>query len=197
MRLLILALTAVVAVACAKNEDGAPEGESPAAGETTETADQPAKKSSLKSRKDKGSASATIGDQTWSADRCSARIRDGRLRISASRMEMNGGKANRQSLSLNVEDFSGPSDYTAGAGSSFVGVGLDVAAAKAAAEDDAKTADVAADSISKADYIRLAGATIKIVSVDDDVIAGSFEWRAPGAKSDAPTAGEFRAVVKD
>jgi hypothetical protein len=205
-----LALLLIVAPSC---DDAAEETKNDKSNETAaktekDSSDGPTKKAEPAAREDggktdkknedKGAASVKIGDVTWTAERANARLRDKRLSISASRMEMSKSDAKRQQVSLVIADYDGPGDYKAAMGSSFVGVGIDIEKAKDAAESDSKTAAVAKQSMQNADVIMLHGADIHVTSAGDEFIDGTFEWKAPpGMKDPSLTDGTFHALVKE
>ncbi len=149
-------------------------------------------------KKDKGEASMKVGDFEWRADGAAARHTDKALSIHASRNDMSGDSVKRQELHLVIDNYAGPGDYTTSlSGSRFVGVGLDIAAGKAAKGDDAEAKTLAMESLAKAEHMMLSKATIKITASSDSEISGSFSWTpASGLDKPAIREGSFRAIVK-
>ena len=211
--LLVLALTGC---------DDATKDESPAqakpaeASKTKGTADKPTKSADApkaspdadaapeKPKKnkdaDKGSAKLKLGDADWTAERASARIKDGKkLRITASRTTRVDGKINSQRLTLSVGDYNGPGDYVIeGYASSFAGAGVATADVKAAEKDDAKTTKVATEAIKGGSVSLLTGAKVEIESATAEFIDGSFSWSgATVSKGPKNISGTFHARIKE
>ncbi|HET6603194.1 MAG TPA: hypothetical protein VFG21_03115 [Xanthomonadaceae bacterium] len=148
---------------------------------------------------DKGSASMHIGESDWSANRATARLREGKLRIGANHTQRIGSKMQTESLTLVVEDYAGPGEYTTAAmSSSFTRVAFDVDKAKAAGEDDAATAATAAvamESLSTADHVSRIQARLTVTAATDEFIDGTFEW-APAGGGTPIREGRFHAQVR-
>ena len=150
-----------------------------------------------KPRKDRGDASMTVAGVAWTGEAAKATLKGSRLTIKANRTDMTEGAVTRQELHLVISDYKGPGDYETGiADSRFLGVGLDVATAKAAASDDAKTTKVAADSLSAAKHVLLSKAKVHIDSASEAEIVGTFSWTpSMGMQGPEITGGKFRALV--
>ncbi|MCB9879253.1 MAG: hypothetical protein H6835_16785 [Planctomycetes bacterium] len=147
-----------------------------------------------KTEKDRGEASMTLGDATWTAERTSAKLVDGKLSIRASRMDMKGGKIARQELMLEVSGFHGADDYrTSLHGSRFIGVALD---APAAEKGDEAATKAATDALTGAQHLMLSAATVVVTAADEDEVSGTFSWEPPpGMKQPAIRDGRFRAPL--
>ncbi|MGE4222313.1 MAG: hypothetical protein AB7I23_03165 [Vicinamibacterales bacterium] len=148
--------------------------------------------------RDRGDASMTLGTVAWEASGATARLANGRLTISANRSLQADGVRSRQSLILNIQDYTGPGDYVASPfGSMFVAVGIDTAALAAAEGDDDATTQAAMDTLSKARQMPLMGATITITAASDTEISGTFARPSPpGVDQPAISNGRFRAVMR-
>lgn len=144
---------------------------------------------------DKGSATLKIGEADWTAERATARLRDGRLRISASQTDMKDGKVSRQELQLSIKDYGGPGSYTVMTPSMFVGVGLDVDKAKKAEGDDAKAQKVATDALMGAESMLLMNAKVEITEATDEHIDGTVKYEPASYSKDPPLEGKFHAII--
>ncbi len=155
-------------------------------------------------KKDRGDASAKIGDAIWEASSAKARIRNGTLTIQASRNDMSGPSVKRQELHLQIDNYAGPGDYRTGrTGSRFVGVGINKEEAKQAVEKDeesgkgTETTKVATKAITGASHTMLAGVEVHIETADDAQITGTFSWQPPKGLKDPPIRdGQFRALIR-
>ena len=144
----LLACLFVLATACDDNKEGdkAADGAAKSEGEAGDDggSDKDEKKKKKDDDEDKGNANLMLGDKEWGVDRCSAKIKDGKLRVTASRMERIDGKMSREALTISVPDYKGTGDYTLNnANTNFTGVGLDTKAIEDAKGDD-KAANEAA-----------------------------------------------------
>jgi hypothetical protein len=154
--------------------------------------------------KDRGEGSAKFGDVAWVGESASAKLKDGKLRLSISKMDMTDKGISRDAFTLVIDDYAGPGDYTTkGYSSNFTGVGFDTERAKAAVDaegkvDDAKVTAQAIDTIQKAQVILMSGTEIHIESATDDEFVGTFSWKPNGGMANKPpiTDGKFRAVVR-
>lgn len=174
---------------------GDKESEAPAGDTTAPAADN--KKKRADKDKDRGEASMTIGPLEWTADRVHATRKNNALTIKASRTDTSGDQVARQELHLVIPDVSGPGDYTvAPAGSLFIGVGIDIEAAKAAGDDDEATKDQATKALSNADMLQLFGTKVTITSASDTEVSGTFSWEPPTDDKPAITGGSFRAPIE-
>lgn len=157
------------------------------------TSEEPGRSGRKRDQKDKGMASVKIDGIAWSAERASASLKDGKLTIRASRMELADGKAKRQELQLHVDNFAGPGDYKTGVGGSrFIGVGLDT---KAVASDEAAKAE-ATRAVSNASHVLLSNAQVHIASANDQEVTGTFSWQPQASGQPVFTDGSFRAPMK-
>lgn len=135
-----------------------------------------------------------IGSATWTATRASAYLRDGRLKILASRSRKVEGKRVRQSLTLSISDFEGPGTYSLSRMSSnFTSVGLDLA--KVGGDPEAAAEELMRGASSGSSVLLLEGARVTIRSVDAKQVEGVFSWEDPTGRSSL-TDGSFRAIVK-
>lgn len=154
--------------------------------------------------KDRGEGSATIGGQPWVAETARAKLEDGKLRLTLSKMDMTDKGVARDAFSLVIDDYAGPGDYTTkSVSSNFSGVAFDVERAKAAVDadgkaDDAKVTAQAIDTMKKAEVILMRGTEIHIESATADEFVGTFAWEPNGSMANKPavTDGKFRAVVR-
>tara|TARA_R110002094_G_scaffold91485_10_gene93685 strand:+ start:907 stop:1590 length:684 start_codon:yes stop_codon:yes gene_type:complete len=149
------------------------------------------------SSKDRGEAAMMLGATQWTADRVKAKLRNSSLTIKASNTERVDGKMTRQELTLVVSDYKGPGDYKTGAmGSRFIGVGVDMDAAKAAGDGEAATRKTLTDVLSDAKHLMLMSAQVTIATASDTEITGSFSWQPPkGMDKPAIKNGTFRALL--
>ncbi|MFT4842807.1 MAG: adhesin HecA-like repeat protein [Planctomycetota bacterium] len=156
-----------------------------------------AEKGKGRSKRDRGAASMTLGETQWQADSAKAKLRNGNLTISARNLDMTGGQVKSQDLTLSVPDYNGPGDYTTGfSGSRFIGVGIDVDAAKAASGDERATSEAVTDSLLGASHLMLSKAKVTIVAASDVEISGTFSWQPPqGVVQPAIQGGTFRALL--
>lgn len=149
---------------------------------------------------DKGHAKMKLGEQPWNATRTSARIKDGKLRIYASRARTPEGERERGKLTLVIRDYEGPGSYkTDKVNSNFAGVNFDIEAAEKAAEekDDAKTKELVENSLKTSTIILLQDAKVEITSADDDFIDGTLDWSGIGSvKGPREVSGSFHARIK-
>jgi hypothetical protein len=143
--------------------------------------------------RDRGELSMMLGGVEWKATSARAKVQDGLLVISGSRMD--GDRTTsvvRQSVELQIEEYAGPGRYQASANplrpSLFVVVGL-----KADAESDAEMDAALVDTLSKATHVRLAGAEVTIESASDTEIVGTFSHESV---EPSIAQGRFRAVIR-
>lgn len=187
----------------AKKSDDAPKADADAAAEeagkkTAENIKAQAEEEAGKDDddEDKGTAKLVIGEDDWSAERATARLRNGNLTISASKTDMADGKVARQELRFTVKDFGGPGSYQTGMGSMFVGVGFDLDKAKEAEGDDAKTQEMAVDTIKGAETIMIMNGKVEITEATDEHIDGTIEYAPPAQTKQPGIKGSFHAVIK-
>ena len=171
-------------------------GDSPYAADEAE--DKPEKKD-----KDRGEATAMIGEMEFVAESASAKLKDGKLKLSFSRIDTVDGKMNRQAFSLIIDDYKGPGEYTTqNMMSNYSGVGFDVERAKKAVDEDGKTDDAKVqaqvmDTMKKSQVILLRGAKINVTSATEDEYVGTFSWDGTGHPGKPKvTDGKFRARVR-
>lgn len=186
----LLGLTCILALLASASCDDGSEPKGAGAPAATTSAEKTA-------RKDRGSASASIGGEPWAASRASARATGDQLHISASKTEMVDGKTQSEQLTLVLPGFDGPGDYVTGSlASTFVGVAIDTRRAKEA-KSDAEVARKAMGAIAGSRMLMLSNAKVAISSVTDETIEGTFEWTPPEGSGDpAITDGKFRALVR-
>ena len=154
------------------------------------------KKRKARVKKDRGDASVTIGDTLWEAKRASAKLKNGVLTITASRMDFVGKRATRQQVTLVIADYKGPGKYKVRSiGSVFLGVGLDTDKLEAA-NTDKKVEETAIKAIKKSSIIPLMNATAEIASDDGKQLIGTFSQPALGKRLPALEKGTFRALIK-
>jgi hypothetical protein len=169
-----------------------PEGDESAAAAAESAVPEKAKRE----RKDRGEFTMQINEATWEASSSSARLRNGRLNISASRRDGSPSTTMiRQAIDIDIDGFDGPGTYPVGMMSSFSVVGMDVGAAKDA-DMNAQLAKV----LSEASVLRLDGSEVVIETVSDDEITGRFSPGAIEPLGRDPvmiTDGTFRAIVKE
>ncbi|MCH9684320.1 MAG: hypothetical protein K0V04_22995 [Deltaproteobacteria bacterium] len=157
-------------------------------------------KSSARSRarKPKGSASVDLDGTTWTAQRMTARVRDDKLKLSASITDREGSKMTRQQLTLTLHGYQGVGSYTTKMlDSSFSGVGIDTDEIKAAEGDDAKTNAATLGALRGGKVTLLPNAKVEITAVSDEFIDGTFTW-SPNGGMQGPTMtdGTFHAAVR-
>jgi hypothetical protein len=147
--------------------------------------------------KDRGEAAMTLGAASWQASSAKAKLANGTLTIRAGKTDRTDGRVTRQELHLQVSDFTGPGDYKTGfSGSRFLGVGLDVEAAKAAGDEQAAATETVTDALTKAKHLMLSGAMVKVTAASDTEVTGTFSWSPPaGIDQPAITNGTFRALL--
>jgi hypothetical protein len=176
-----LALALAGMVGCGEATSNAAEGQAPA------------KKS--EAVKDRGNARFTAAEATWTGNHASARLKEDRLSISASRTERAGDKMKRDQLNLNISGFSGPGHYKASMLSMFVRVSITIPKDKDAPIDAQKTV---MDALGDTSNIRLANADIEITSVDDGYIDGRFSIDRPAGTAESTISdGQFHARIRD
>jgi len=164
--------------------------------------DAKTKKKEKDDAEDKGNANLLLDDKEWAVERCSAKIKDGKLRISASRMERVDGKMSREALSLSIPDYKGAGEYTLNnANSNFSGVGVDTKAMEDAKDDKAQ-AEAAKKATAKAlggsSVALMMGAKVKIESDDGKYIDGTVEWSGvTGLRGPKKISGKFHARIRE
>lgn len=183
--LLALVLTAASGNdnACAANQDPKP-------------SKAPASTEAQREKKDRGDLSMLLDGAEWAAKSASARLREGTLKISASRIDGSPSTSMvRQAIDLDIADFDGPGTYTLGMSSMFSVVGFEAGAA-----EQSDMNQQLADVLSKASMVRLQNAEVVIDSVGDKEISGHFapgELRSMSGEPISITEGKFRAIVKE
>lgn len=178
---------------------GGGDGEGDAKGDDGETNERKGSKD-----KDRGEATAMLGETKFVAESARAKLKDGKLRLTFSRMDTIDGKMSRQAFSFSIKDYEGPAEYEiTDMSSNYSGVGLDIdkvkeAEGKDGEADDTKIKEEVVDAISKSQIILLRGAKVTIESDDGDVYKGTFSWKPQGGMSRKPpvTDGKFRATVR-
>lgn len=195
----------VFATACddKKEEDKSADSAAKSDGEAGD--DRGSNKSEKKKKdddEDKGNANLKLGDEEWGVDRCSAKIKDGKLRITASRMERVDGKMSREALTISVPDYKGTGDYTLNnANTNFTGVGLDTKGLEEAKGDEKAANEAATKAATKAisggTVILMMGAKLKIESAGDDYIDGTIDWTGATMRGPGSVSGKFHARVKE
>ena len=145
-------------------------------------------------QKDRGEATMQVGDRQWSAERCSAKLVDGKLTIRASRTDMDGGRVARQELVLELAGFRGAGDYLTGlSGSRFLGVGIDTSAVQ---QGEQPVTEAATAAIKGAEMLRLTAAKVVVTGADEAEVSGTFSWQPPtGSTQPAIRDGRFRAPL--
>ncbi len=154
--------------------------------------------------KDRGEASAMLGDKPFVAETARAKLVDGKLTLTFSRMDTIDGKMQREAFTFSIKDYGGPGEYVIdNMSSNYSGVGFDLERAKQAVDADGKTDDAkvtaqAVDTIKKSEIILLQGAKVTITSASEDEYVGTFAWKPQGAFSNKPPIedGKFRATVR-
>ena len=168
----------------------------------TGTADGTAAKTSSKStpardreKEDRGDARFSTAGTTWVGTRASARLKDTRLRISASKSERIGDLSKRDQLNLNISDFTGPGKYKASMLSMFVRVSIKIPKSNDEPVDAKK---VLMDALGDTNNIRLANADIEITSVSGGYIDGIFSIDRPaGTPESIISDGQFHARIRE
>lgn len=187
----VLFLTAMgVTAGCSDNAASAPDE---ASASSAEDVAKPAAKRA-ESGEDRGSAQFNVAGTTWIGERASARIKNDRLKISASHMTRDGDTVKRDSLDMSITGYTGPGKYKASMTSMFVRVSLDV---PKDGGDEAAAEKMLTDAIGNTSNIRLANADVEITSVSDDYIDGRFSLDQPGMPDKSVTEGTFHARVRD
>lgn len=168
----------------------------PGSGNETASADEakPATRRS-KSGEDRGNAQFDVAGKTWTGTRASARLKEDRLKISASMTTRDGDKMKRDSLNLNIKDFNGPGTYTADMMSMFVRVSITMP--KEGSDSEADATKMLFDAIGDAGNIRMANAKVEITAVSDGYVDGTFSLEVPGMPDKAVTNGQFHARLRD
>jgi len=189
MRIALFALVLALTAACG-NDGAGTENQAPAAGTTSSST------KTDREKKDRGDFTMLLDGVEWAATSASARLRDGKLKISGSRTDGSPSTTMvRQSITLDMADFDGPGTYTLGMMSAFSVVSIDTGAA-----EESDSAEQLADVLSEATMVRLQYAEVVIDSVSDAEITGHFspgEMRSMEGKTIAIRDGRFRAIVKE
>ena len=200
-RSLALALVTLLLPAC--DDNGSSEtSKSAAAEDATKDAKDQAKEEAKdaktpKKNEDRGNATVNIDGTKWTAERCSARPRNGTLKLSCSTTSMADGKVDRQALDITLSDYKGTGTYKA-TQANFTGVGFD--GKKAAAADDADKAakDALVDATKSATVHLLSDVSVEVTKDDGLYVDGTFSAPAGDLmKTPAFEDGRFRAVVKN
>ena len=138
----------------------------------------------------------TIGGTPWKAKSARAKLKNGVLTITASRMDFVGKRAKRQQMTLVIGEYKGPGQYQVrSVGSVFLGVGLDTEKLEAA-NTDKKIEETTIKAIKKSSIIPLMNATAQISSDDGKQLVGTFSQPALGKRYPALENGAFRALIK-
>jgi hypothetical protein len=162
---------------------------------TSNAAENPAPAKKADAVKDRGNASFSTAGSIWSGNHASARKKEDRLSISASRTERAGDKMKRDQLTLNINDYKGPGHYKANMVSMFVRVSMNLPKDKDAPVDARKTL---MDALGDASNIRLANADIEITSVSDGYIDGRFSLERPAGTAESTISdGQFHARIRE
>lgn len=188
MRIASIILSFVLIAACGNDNAGA--------GNQEPTSGTPAAGEAKRAKKDRGDFTMSLDGVEWAATSASARLRNGSLKISASRMDGSPSTTMvRQSVDMDIADFDGPGTYRLGMSSMFAVVGFDTGAA-----EQTDVSQQLAQVLSKASMVRLQYAEVTIDSVSDEEITGHFspgEVRSMGGETLSITDGKFRAIVKE
>lgn len=183
-----LAVLLVALLGCGKATPDAVDSQAAAA----ESKAAPAKS---RERKDRGNARFTTSGTTWNGTRATARMKEGRLSISASRMDRIDDKMQRDALKLSISDFKGPGRYKVNMGSMFVRVSIKIPKKEGEEVDAQKTL---MDALGNTSNIRLANADVEIVSVSDGYIDGTFSIEKPtGTPESTISDGQFHARIRE
>ncbi len=143
------------------------------------------KKSASKDEEDKGNVKLILGDDEtpWVSKRARARIKDGKLSISASVVHLSEDSSSGRLLRLSISKYDGPGKYEiAGYNSSLAGVKLDLKDVKKAEEAKDETATkeatekAATDAIKGGSVMLLKGAKVEVTKATDDFIDGTISW---------------------
>lgn len=189
MRVTLVVLALVLTAACGNDKVSA-ENQEPKASKA------PASTEAQREKKDRGDFSMLLDGAEWAAKSTSARLRDGTLKISASRIDGSPSTSMvRQSVDFDIANFDGPGTYTLGMSSMFSVVGFETGAA-----EQTDVNQQLAEVLSKASMVRLQYAEVTIDSVSDQEISGRFapgEVRSMGGDTVSITEGKFRAIVKE
>jgi hypothetical protein len=162
---------------------------------TSNAAESQSQTKKAEATKDRGNARFTAAGATWSGNYASARQKEDRLSISASRTERAGDKMKRDQLSLNISGFTGPGHYKASTMSMFVRVSINIPKDKDAPVDAQKTL---MDALGDTSNIRLANADIEITSVSDGYVDGRFSIEQPaGTPESTISDGQFHARLRE
>lgn len=147
---------------------------------------------------DRGDATMTLGEMAWVASRASARLANGTLTITATRSLRQGSVTTRESLTLQITDYTGPRDYVVSPiGSRFVAVGIDDTTIAAAEGNDDAATKAALATLSKARHMLLTGARVTITAASGAEISGTFSRPSPpGVDQPAIANGTFRALLR-
>jgi hypothetical protein len=144
---------------------------------------------------DKGSASLEVGGKEWQATRATFQNQGKAVKISASSTQIVGKKVSRQEVTLVLNDFKGPGEYTLGPPSMFLGIGLDGDEIEKAEDDDEKQTEAAIEMLNKAKMVVIIGGKATVTETNDQHVDGTFEWKPPPQlKAPAIVNGKFHAV---
>ncbi len=183
----IFALTMVCVAGCGQ-------ATSEASADKTATAGSAASVAS-KQAEDRGNARFTTDGTVWNGTYASARLKDARLKISASKTERAGDKMKRDSLEFRISDYHGPGKYKADMMSMFVRVSIDMPKNNDAQVDAQKTL---MDALGNTSNIRLANADIEISSDNGGYIDGTFSIDKPaGTPQSTISDGQFHARIRE
>ena len=145
--------------------------------------------------KDRGNARFTTAGTTWIGTRASARLKETRLRISASKSERIGDLSKRDQLNLNISDFTGPGKYKASMLSMFVRVSIKIPKSK---DEEVDAKEVLMDALGNTNNTRLANADIEITSASGGYIDGTFSIDRPaGTPESTISDGQFHARIRE
>lgn len=147
-----------------------------------------------KSSEDRGNAQFNVAGSAWTGNRASARIKDGNLGISASRMTRDGDTMKRDSLDIHIQDYQGPGNYKASVMSMFVRVSINMPKEGGSEADATK---MLTDAIGDSSRIRLADADVEITSASGGYVDGRFSLDMPGMPDKAVSDGQFHARVRE
>lgn len=188
MRIASIFLSFVLIAACGNDSTGAANGE-PASG-------RPSANATERQKKDRGDLSMLLDGAEWTATSASARLGNGTLKISASRIDGSPSTSMvRQAVDLDIANFDGPGTYTLGMSSFFSVVGFETGAV-----EQSDVNQQLAEVLSKASMVRLQGSQVVIDSVSEKEVTGHFspgEVPTMGGDTVTITEGKFRAVVKE
>ncbi|MCR9165997.1 MAG: hypothetical protein ACE37F_17045 [Nannocystaceae bacterium] len=174
----LLALTA----GCDAKDEPAQEAKEEAKEQASEEADAAGDGKGNKEKKDRGSATVTIGGTKWAAGSCRAKPKKDTLKITCSKTNMVDGKIDREAIDLLLKDYEGPGDYKAAPGmSNFTGVGFDAKKAEEADDPDKAAKDAVTKAVTGAKVIMLGGMEVKVTTVEGGFVDGTFSMPAGGA----------------